>query len=384
MSDFSAVKNAPEISFIDGKTIDDVRREMVADYEAYMTTATGRTMSLDRASVHRMELYAASAQIFQALQYIDRAGKQNLLKYSYSDFLDNLGRFKGVERGEPKAATTTLRFTVSAIRTTAVAIPKGTKVVSAGSVYFETEAYTEILAGASAVDVSAVCTVAGIEGNGLVPGELDTMVEPLPYVESVTNITETAGGAEKESDDSYAENIYLAPGAYSTAGPEGGYIFHARKFNSNVGDVVATSDQAAGTVDLVFILADGSAPGEEMIAGLQEYLRDNNVRPMTDLVTVSAPEEIPYSINMAYYINRSDSARAVAIQAAVETAVGDYQTWQRTIGRDINPSKLVELAMAAGAKRVEITAPVYTRVGATAVAAISGKAAIQYGGLEDD
>lgn len=384
MSDFSAVKNAPDVSFIDGKTIDDVRREMVADYEAYMAAAMGRAISLDRASVHRMELYAASAQIFQALQYVDRAGKQNLLKYSYSDFLDNLGRFKGVERGKPRAATTTLRFTISAVRAVAVGIPKGTKAVSAGSVYFETEEYAEIPAGASAVDVSAVCTVTGIEGNGLASGELDTMVEPLPYIESVANVTETAGGAEKESDESYAENIFLAPGAYSTAGPEGGYIFHARKFNSNVGDVVATSNQAAGTVNLVFILADGSAPGEEMIAGLQEYLRDNNVRPMTDVVTVSAPEEVPYSINMAYYINRSDSARAVAIQAAVETAVADYQVWQRTIGRDINPSKLVELAMAAGAKRVEITAPVHTRVGATAVAAISGQAAIQYGGLEDD
>lgn len=383
MPDFSAVQNAPDVSFIDDRTVDDVRREMVADYEAYMARAVGKTVTLERASVHRMELYAAAAQIYQGLQYIDRAGKQNLLKYSYSDFLDNLGQFKGVERGEPKAATTTLRFTLSAVRDAAVGIPKGTKAVSAGTIYFETEAYAEIPAGATSVDVSAVCTVTGTEGNGLAPGELDA-VEHLPYIESVTNITETAGGAEKESDDSYAEHIFLAPGAYSTAGPADGYIFHAKNFNSNVGDVVATSNQAAGTVELVFIMADGSAPGEEMITGLQEYLRDNNVRPMTDLVTVSAPEEVPYSINMAYYINRSDSARAVAIQAAVETAVADYQVWQRTIGRDINPSKLVELIMAAGAKRVEITAPVHTKVGATAVAALSGQAAIQYGGLEDD
>lgn len=383
MSDFSAVQNAPDVSFIDDRTVDDVRREMVADYEAYMAQAAGKTVTLERASVHRMELYAAAAQIYQGLQYIDRAGKQNLLKYSYSDFLDNLGRFKGVERGEPKAATTTLRFTLSAVRDAAVGIPKGTKAVSAGTIYFETEAYAEIPAGAASVDVSAVCTVTGTEGNGLAPGELDA-VEHLPYIESVTNITETAGGAEKESDDSYAEHIFLAPGAYSTAGPADGYIFHAKNFNSNVGDVVATSNQAAGTVELVFIMADGSAPGEEMIIGLQEYLRDNNVRPMTDLVTVSAPEEVRYTIGLAYYINRSDSARAVAIQAAVETAVADYQVWQRTIGRDINPSKLVELIMAAGAKRVEIAAPVHTKVGATAVAALSGQPAIQYGGLEDD
>ena len=44
MPDFSAVKNAPEISFIDNKTIEDVRDEMVADYEEYMTKATGQTV----------------------------------------------------------------------------------------------------------------------------------------------------------------------------------------------------------------------------------------------------------------------------------------------------------------------------------------------------
>ena len=63
---------------------------MVADYESFISEATGQTVSLERSSVHRMELYAAAAQIYQAMQYIDRAGKLNLLKYSYSTYLDNL------------------------------------------------------------------------------------------------------------------------------------------------------------------------------------------------------------------------------------------------------------------------------------------------------
>lgn len=108
MPDFSAVKNAPDISFIDYKTISDVRGEMVADFEDYMTQATGRTVTLARASERRMELYAAAAQIYQAMQFIDRGGKQNLLKYSYSEFLDNLGLWKRVVRLPAKAANTTL------------------------------------------------------------------------------------------------------------------------------------------------------------------------------------------------------------------------------------------------------------------------------------
>lgn len=382
--EMNAVKNLPEISFIDNKTIDQVRQEMVADYESYISEATGQTVTLERSSVHRMELYAAAAQIYQAMQYIDRQGKQSILKYSYSDFLDNLAAFKGVTRNPATPATTTLRFTLSAERDTATGIPQGTRISTAGSIYFATDVYAEIPAGSTTVDVPATCTVAGTDGNGFAVGELSTIVDPIPYVASVSNTTATEGGAEIESDDDLAERVFLAPGAYSTAGPEDGYLYHAKAYSAAIGDVVATSDQAAGTVDIVFIMADGSTPGEEMIEGLEGYLQGKTIRPMTDLVRVAAPQEVPYTINLTYYINRSDSAQAVTIQQEVAAAVERYKTWQRAIGRDINPSQLVRMIMDAGAKRVTVTAPAYTAVDATKVSALQEDAVISYGGLEDD
>lgn len=380
----NAIKSLPDISFIDNKDIDQVRQEMVADYESFISEATGQTVTLERSSVHRMELYAAAAQIYQAMQYIDRQGKQSILKYSYSDFLDNLAIFKGVTRNPATPATTTLRFTLSAERDTATGIPQGTRVSTAGAIYFATDVYAEIPAGSTTVDVPATCTVAGTDGNGFAAGELATIVDPIPYVASVTNTTATEGGAEIESDDDLAERVFMAPGAYSTAGPEDGYLYHAKAYSAAIGDVVATSNQAAGTVDIVFIMADGSTPGEEMIEGLEGYLQGKAIRPMTDLVRVAAPQEVTYTINLTYYINRSDSAKAVTIQAAVAQAVADYQTWQRAIGRDINPSQLVRMIMDAGAKRVTVTAPTYTAVDATKVSALQGDAVISYGGLEDD
>ena len=382
--EMNAIKSLPDISFIDNKDIDQVRQEMVADYESFISEATGQTVTLERSSVHRMELYAAAAQIYQAMQYIDRQGKQSILKYSYSDFLDNLAIFKGVTRNPATPATTTLRFTLSAERDTATGIPQGTRVSTAGAIYFATDVYAEIPAGSTTVDVPATCTVAGTDGNGFAVGELSTIVDPIPYVASVSNTTATEGGAEIESDDDLAERVFLAPGAYSTAGPEDGYLYHAKAYSAAIGDVVATSNQAAGTVDIVFIMADGSTPGEEMIEGLEGYLQGKTIRPMTDLVRVAAPQEVTYTINLTYYINRSDSAKAVTIQAAVAQAVADYQTWQRAIGRDINPSQLVRMVMDAGAKRVTVTAPTYTAVDATKVSALQGDAVISYGGLEDD
>lgn len=384
MPNIQTIEDTPEISFIDNKTVDDVRSEMVADYEEYMSGAEGRAITLDRSSPHRMVLYSAAAQIYQAMQYVDRAGKLNMLKYSYSDFLDNLALLKGITRLPAAAATTTLRFSLSTARPVATAIPTGTRVSAGGSLFFATSDYAEIAAGDLTVDVAAACTVPGADGNGLEAGEVSTIVDPIPYVATAANVTTTEGGADIESDDDLAARIYLAPSAYSTAGPEDAYLYHARKFNAGIGDVVATSNQEAGQVDVVFLMSDGSTPGAAMIAGLQEYLSGKTIRPMTDLVTVSAPEEISYSINLTYYINRSDSARAVTIQAAVEQAVADFLTWQRTIGRDINPSKLVALVMAAGAKRVTVSAPAYTTVAATKVSAVSGTPVISYGGLEDD
>lgn len=54
---------------------------------------------------------------------------------------------------------------------------------------------------------------------------------------------------------------------------------------------------------------------------------------------------------------------AAATEAAVAAAVEEYKAWQSArIGRDINPSKLYQLLMATGVKRLEIRAPVFQKV----------------------
>ena len=76
-----SIKNMPDVSFIDGKTVTDIRGEMVEDYEAYVTKATGNKVKLSRVSRDRMILYACANAIHQGFQYTDRAGKMNFLKW---------------------------------------------------------------------------------------------------------------------------------------------------------------------------------------------------------------------------------------------------------------------------------------------------------------
>lgn len=384
MPDISTVKDLPDISFIEYKTVDDVKASMVADYEAYMTEATGKTYTLPRVSRDRFKLYAAAAQIYQAMKYVDIKGKMDTVKYSVGDFLDLLGAFRcGATRNQAAAAVTTIRFTLSAARASVTAISQGTR-IAAGQLFFETSVYTEIPAGDLTADIPATCMTAGETGNGLAPGELKTLVDPVPYVQSVENTSTSSGGADRESDESFAARIFIAPGKYSTAGSRNGYEYHVQDYSSAIGGVHVSSDQAAGTVDIVFVMADGSLPSAEMISAMSQHMSAETLRPMNDLVTVRAPAEVKYTVSLTYYINQSDNNRAVAIQQAVSAAVDSYIAWQRKIGRDINPSKLLALVMGAGAKRAQITAPIFTAIPADSIAAIDGAASITYGGLEDD
>ncbi len=384
MPDISTVKDLPDISFIEYKTVDNVKASMVADYEAFMTEAAGKPYTLPRVSRERFKLYAAAAQIYQAMKYVDIKGKMDTVKYSVGDFLDLLGAFRcGATRNQAAAAVTTIRFTLSAARASVTAIPRGTR-IAAGQLFFETSVYTEIPAGDLTADIPATCMTAGETGNGLAPGELKTLVDPVPYVQSVENTSTSSGGADRESDESFAARIFIAPGKYSTAGSRNGYEYHVQDYSSAIGGVHVSSDQAAGTVDIVFVMADGSLPSAEMISAMSQHMSAETLRPMNDLVTVRAPAEVKYTIALTYYINQSDNNRAVAIQQAVSAAVDSYIAWQRKIGRDINPSKLLALVMGAGAKRVQITAPTFSAIPADSIAAIDGTAAITYGGLEDD
>lgn len=331
----------------------------------------------------RILIYSVALDLYQLEMYTDRAGKQDLLKYSYGEFLDNLGGNRGVIRQQPKAATTTIRFTLSEPRGYAIGIPAGTRVTNGDGVYFATSEYGEVEAGKESVDIRATCTVEGITGNGYMPGQISTIVDPVAYVESVSNATESGGGANLETDESLAERIFLAPDSESTAGSEGSYIYWAKTYSTEVGDVVPFSPEPCKVV-IYALMKDGTLPSSGFLKGLQESLNSKTIRPITDNVTCSAPAVQTFNVDVTYYINRSDMAQAATIQNEVTEAVNAYVLWQRSdIGKDINPSELEHRIRAAGAKRAVIRSPAFTVV-STTEAAQPGTVNIVYGGLEDD
>ena len=113
------------------------------------------------------------------------------------------------------------------------------------------------------------------------------------------------------------------------------------------------------------------------------YLDDETIRPLCDKVTALAPGEVGYAITVKYWIAESDQRSVSEIQSRIAAAVADFQTWQRKLGRDINPTELIARLREAGAKRVTLTAPADTVIEATELPKCTG-ATVTYGGLEDD
>lgn len=379
------LENLPEVSFIEGITLESVQQKMLSDFQEKYTELTGKTATLTRADSVTLVLYACAVQIFQMYEVIDIVGKQSMLKYAYGPYLENLAALKGITRKAAVPATVTMRFTLSDIRPDAVGIPAGIRVSpgNGSNIYFSVDDYTEIVAGELYVDVDCTCADAGSSGNGLPAGLIKTLVDPVPYIDNVINIDESYGGSDIESDEDLAERVFRSPTGYSVAGPEAAYITLVKDFSTNIGDVVATSPSPTN-VSVIFAMADGSIPTQQTIDDVTEYLRDGNIRPLTDNVTVSAPEVESYDINVSYYINQSESGEAVSIRAAVEAAVDEYVSWQNgAIGRDLSPSMLIRYMMDAGAKRVEVTSPVHTVVGSSKIAELNTRT-VTYGGLEDD
>ena len=378
-----SVFDLPDVSFVENDTLKAMQERMIANYEKRHKELTGKQSSLAPADKMRIVLNALALELYQIEMHVDRAGKQDLLKYSYGEFLDNLAAARGVTRQQAAAATVTMRFTLSEKKNYVIGIPAGTRVTNGDGIYFQTLEYAEVGIGDTYADVVAECTEVGIRGNDLVPDQINILVDPIAYVASVTNTDTSDGGAELETDESLAERVFLAPASYSVAGPEGAYVYWAKTYNTSIGSIKPVTP-SPGVVDIYILMDDGTIPQHTVVTGLQAYLSDENIRPLTDKVTVKTPTVKNFKVNLKYYINRSSSASATQIQDEVTAAIAEYIKWQTTeIGIDINPSELTKRIVAAGAKRVELTEPVFTAVEETEVAQCSGQT-VNYGGLEDD
>ena len=328
-----------------------VKAEIVTGYES----ASGRTLA-DGDPVRLFLLTIADA-IVSLRNAVNMTGQQNLLAYAKGIYLDALGLIIACERKQAAPAITRLRFTLSRPLGNVFSIPKGFQVTN-GTVTFATDEVLEIPIGERTGEVAATCTEAGAVGNGYLEGQINTIVSPMTYLDKGENVTETNSGADIETDEEYAERIRTAPNAFSVAGPAKAYEYHAKSVSASVLDVAVISPEGKPGEVNVYVLAEGGEmPSDDLLSAVNERLNAEDVRPLTDFVTVTKPESVSYGITVEYWIAKEDTAKAAQIQKTVEKAVANFRIWQQSkIGRALAPHTLAHNVIAAGASRVNLEA----------------------------
>lgn len=372
----------PDISFVEinpEKTLNDI----ITDYEDAYFESTGKRKKLYPGDPIRIFLYTQALREIQLRQVIDDTAKQNLLKYARGERLENLGAMVKTYREKEKASKTRMKISFSQNQQHARILPAGIRFSNAIGLYFVIRNEVVLPAGDTELIVEVDCEQAGEVGNGIQPGEINIMVDQLPFMVSAINLDVTQGGVDEESDERFRERIHLAPEGFSVAGPDGAYIYHAKSYSSLIEDIKATSVKGTGVVDLTVLLKNGEIPSESFLVGLQEYFT-KDIKPLTDFVQARAPEKVHYDIEVTYYISSKNFDTTEEIKSKIETAFNKFLLWQKSkIGRDINPSELVFLLRDAGAKRVEVISPTHIVVNDNQVAQ-DNSVELVFGGLEDD
>lgn len=311
---------------------------------------------------------------------INYTGRMNLLRYAKGIYLEALGEIVGVNRNLSKGAKVTIKYTFSKIFDRVITIPAKHKVAS-GNLFFELDNDIELQIGKREVIGEVTCLTEGTIGNNIAKGDINTIVDDVPYLLSVENINISAGGADEETDDSLRDRIRLKPTSFSTAGPVAAYKYYTLTAHQDIIDAHIYTP-TPGTVKVIPLLKNGIIPEAEVLNLVSKILSADDIRPFTDKVEVIAPVAQNYSISFKWWLNKEDDVTIVT--SMINKAVEEYKKWQKEkLGRDINPNKLIQLLVQAGAKRVEIISPTFTKIEKTHIAQeISTN--ISYQGVEDE
>ena len=373
----------PDIEFVETDT-ETVENSMIALFELMYQEMTGKKKKVYPASPERLFIAWAASIVIQQRIIINETAKKNVPRYANGKYLDSLGElFKDTFRLPEARANAVFRFHISEPQQQSVIVPQGTRINFDGEIVFSTTEELEIRAGDAYGDILGECLTPGVVGNNIAAGQIKEIMDTYDFFWKVENITRTAGGADKESDQSYYERLRESMEGFSTAGPVGGYIYHVKSVSTAIADVTATSPEP-GLVDIRVLLNGGEMPTEATMQEIQDALNASTVRPLTDRVIVSKPEEVPFSVDVTIYLPRYSQTSSTIIERDARSAVAAYIKWQtEKMGRDINPSRLHNFLMEAGLKRAEIRKPDFTVVPETSVARLTGETVLN-GGTEDE
>jgi phage-related baseplate assembly protein len=204
----------------------------------------------------------------------------------------------------------------------------------------ETGAYRELLHYARVNDAARAVMVAFARGS-----DLDHLAALVP-------VTRMPG----EIDERFRQRVILAPEAYPGAGPAGGLTFHAMSADTRVKHVGLSRVPYRGevTVSILSGVGDGAA-SVDLLDSVRTRLNRDDVRLMTDVITVRSAAVSPYTIEARLKIGKGPDAALIKTQA--EATLAAYAASRHRIGVSVFTSALIANAHVAGVEEVDLLAP---------------------------
>lgn len=158
-----------------------------------------------------------------------------------------------------------------------------------------------------------------------------------------------------EDDESFRERIHLAPRGFTTAGPEGAYIYHARSADGQVLDAWPHSPTPATVIVSVLSRTGNGQADEDLLAKVRAALSAEDIRPMTDEVIVQSATIIEYPLDAVLDILPGPDGDTV--RAAAEGAVRKYAATMHRVKRTATLTGFIGALQVAGVHKVHLNSP---------------------------
>jgi len=178
-----------------------------------------------------------------------------------------------------------------------------------------------------------------------------------------------------ELDNDYRNRCLIAEDAFSTAGPDDAYIYHAKSADADVKDVKPTSPNPVEVViNVLSHTGDGTADAA-LLAKVDAAL-SNNVRPLTDQVTVQSATIINYTVDatLIFYTSADENL----VLTAAEANLTAWAIEQHKLGRDITTAGVKSALKVEGVHDVTLNNNVGTDITAN-IAVADNEAAYNAG-----
>lgn len=158
-----------------------------------------------------------------------------------------------------------------------------------------------------------------------------------------------------ESDTNFRARIQLSPEAVTTAGPSGAYEYWSKTVPIVKDVAVSSPTPGAVLVTILTTRASGGAAITADINAVTAVLDADDVRPLTDQVTVQSATITNYSVTATIYTLSGPDPTVV--MAAALAAAQAYTTAQNRIGATVAVSGLLAALHQPGVAKVEMSVP---------------------------